>query len=427
MEETQPVGAHSPEDLSPKAEGDNAQMLETLLSEGERLLAEGNKTLALDRFKHATQVDPKSARAWLGLARSNHDVDEAIRALGQVILLDPGNIEARNLRLSLQVGTLREGMNASERAYRESPLQRFGRPLLAAAVLLVLLAAIVMVKDPVMGWLNDRVLAARAPQPPPTLAAVARPPTWTPTATPSPTPTLVPTNTPVVTATPSIVTGRINGTVNARTGPGPVFQAIASLYEPTAVILVARSPDGKYYQVHQANDDHPVWVSVAFVTITNGDPSTLPVVDVPTPTPVPSPRPVYHPPTATPAPVYIFKQIKYQQNPYGPRCDRTLVQGTVWDLGYGNGYVPGTIVAVWINGSPYKTDVAGSHPDSYPAHTGNRAYWEVDFATGQPVSGLVGVVGADGRRLSPQYNFTLTGGDCHNPSSINEIIIDFSH
>ncbi len=398
------------------------QSLNTPLSEGKI-----NKTESFDRLKRAAQADPKSERAWLDVANATDDLDEEIQALGQVVALNPGNIEARNRLLSLQVGNLRDGINANERAYQENPLRRFGRPLLLLAGLLTLIAIVLVGKDPAQQWLNDHVLGANVPQSVPTSAALVLPPTWTPVPTLTPTPTAVPSATPVATEKPKIVLGKINGTVRTRSGPGAVFAIVGSLNEPTAVVLVGRSPDSSYFQVHGSGDDTLVWVSADFVTVTQGDPSTLPVVSVPPPTLPPTPKPVYRPPPPTSVPVLVFKQIKYQPNPYGPRCDRTLVQGTVWDVGYGNGYVPGTIVAVWLNGSLYRTDAAGSHPDSFPAHTGNRAYWEVDFATGQPVSGLVGVVSADGRLLSPQYNFTLTGGDCHNPNSINEVIIDFSH
>ena len=82
--------------------------------------------------------------------------------------------------------------------------------------------------------------------------------------------------------------------------------------------------------------------------------------------------------------------IKYAPSPKGPTCDRTMISGTVWDRGYGLGFVPGTIVAVWINGNLFKTDIAGSHPGSFAASTGNYAYWEVTFPANQPVKGLVG-------------------------------------
>ncbi len=108
------------------------QTLDTLLSEGERLLAEGskNKVQALEQFKHATQVDPKSERAWLELAKTTDDVDEAIQALRQVVALNPGNIEARNRLSSLQVSNLREAMNANELTYQDNRARRYIIPVL---------------------------------------------------------------------------------------------------------------------------------------------------------------------------------------------------------------------------------------------------------------------------------------------------------
>jgi hypothetical protein len=76
-----------------------------------------------------------------------------------------------------------------------------------------------------------------------------------------------------------------------------------------------------------------------------------------------------------------------------------------------------------VNGAIYYTDVSGSHG----AANRNNGYWEINFTLHQGVSGLVAVVGPDGQLLSQQYDFKLTGGECSNPTSVNENIIDFSH
>jgi Flp pilus assembly protein TadD len=113
------------------------QSLDTLLSEGERLLAEGNKAQALEQFRRAAEVDPKSERAWLGVANATGGVDEAIQALAQVILLNPENIQARNRISSLQVISLRKDMNANELVYRNTPVRRYIIPVLLLLDILV--------------------------------------------------------------------------------------------------------------------------------------------------------------------------------------------------------------------------------------------------------------------------------------------------
>jgi hypothetical protein len=133
-----------------------------------------------------------------------------------------------------------------------------------------------------------------------------------------------------------------------------------------------------------------------------------------------TPRPVYNPPTEeptdTPVPLFNFHQVK---NEAAPNCGTWYIQGTVWANGYGNGFVPGTLVRVWANGGVYATDVAGSHARNNPA------YWEVLFPKSTDSSGLVGIVDANGNLLSPQYPFHLTPS-CKGSGAVNEIIIDFS-
>jgi tetratricopeptide (TPR) repeat protein len=133
---------------------EETQSLDTLLSEGERLLAEGDKIQALDHFKQATLIDVRSERAWLGVAKATDDVDEAIQALGQVITLNPGNVEARNLRLSLQVGNLREGINANEQAYRKNSPPRLLIPVLLALDILVYALLALVGWNRLLDWLR---------------------------------------------------------------------------------------------------------------------------------------------------------------------------------------------------------------------------------------------------------------------------------
>lgn len=81
--------------------------------------------------------------------------------------------------------------------------------------------------------------------------------------------------------------------------------------------------------------------------------------------------------------------------------------------------MPGTRVRVWVNGSEYATDVAGSH------HKNNPAYWEIIFPNQSAGTGLVGIVDENGNLLSDQRSFTLTK-KCKGSGAVNEIIIDFS-
>jgi tetratricopeptide (TPR) repeat protein len=128
--------------------------IEDLLSEGEHLLAEGNKAQALDQFKRATEVDPKSERAWLGVANATGGVDEAIQALAQVILLNPENIQARNRISSLQVISLRDQMNANELAYRNTPVRRYIIPVLLLLDILVYGFIAIAGGGRALGWIK---------------------------------------------------------------------------------------------------------------------------------------------------------------------------------------------------------------------------------------------------------------------------------
>ncbi len=127
--------------------------LNTLLADGDKQLAEGDKTHALERFQSAARLDPRNARAWFGVARATGSRDEAIDALGQVLVLDPQNLEARNLRLSLQVNGLREGIHAEEQD-PEHPLKRWVIPILLVLVILVWLVAAWLARDYIVQWMT---------------------------------------------------------------------------------------------------------------------------------------------------------------------------------------------------------------------------------------------------------------------------------
>ncbi len=408
------------------------ESLDSLLTEGAKALAAGDRQQALIHFYSATRLDPKSVQAWLGLARSTDNRDDAINALGQAVALDPNNVEARNLRVQLQVKNLSEAVSDTVVTYRENPIIRVGRPLLLLLVVALLAAGAWYLKDPVLQWWEARMTVAAVVPATPTTAVL--PATWTPVPTERPTFTPIPTDTPVPSPTPNVVKGLINGTVSARTGPGTVFPVVATLNEPTAVQLTAINPDGKYYQVRADTGANPVWVSAAFVTITSGNVKILPVLDVPTPVPTrkpPTPKPVVRVRTSTPVPpappppppAYAYRQSKFIRNPFGPRCDQTYIHGTVWNYASQepNGGIQGVLVRVWVSGAIVATDSTGTHG------LGNvtPGYWQVVFSQGQAASGVVAIIDGNGQLLSQQYGFSFSGGDCSNGQNTNEIIMDF--
>ncbi len=115
--------------------------------------------------------------------------------------------------------------------------------------------------------------------------------------------------------------------------------------------------------------------------------------------------------------------IKFEQ---APNCGAWYLSGTVWDQGYGKGFVPGAIVRADANGRTYK-DVAGSHPSNPNQINGDQGYWEIVFGY-KPVavSGTIAIVDGSGNLLSPEYPFTLTS-NCRGAGAVNQILIDFSH
>ncbi len=215
-------------------------------------------------------------------------------------------------------------------------------------------------------FLNPRVNPIGALQPVVPTAQVSKfelPPTWTPTATIAPTDT--PTPEPTGTATP----------VPPNTAV-PTFTPL-----PTNTRIPTRVPATR-----------------------------VPATRVPA-----TPRPPAPPATPIPPPSH-FNRIKYQAS---KNCGTWYLQGTLWDRGYGNGFVPGTIVRAWFSGGGTRDAVAGSF------NKNNPGYWEMVFPNGQVQDGSLGIVDAAGNGLSPTYSFHLTKG-CTGSSSVNEIIMDFA-
>jgi hypothetical protein len=215
-------------------------------------------------------------------------------------------------------------------------------------------------------FLNPHVLpgALQPAEPTVAVAVFQLPPTWTPTATQSPTPTNTNTPTDIPTNTPTNT---------------PVLTATP---RPTATFTATPMPP------------------------------TLP----PTPRPVIKPPPPPPPaPTATPRPSFV--QIKYDRE---PNCGTWYVQGTVWNHGYGLGFVPGTRVRLWIDGGSYRDTTAGATGKNNPA------YYEFILAQHTATSGRIGLVDDQGNLLTPQwYGIQLTS-NCKGAGAVNEIILDFA-
>lgn len=416
--------AHFAEPASPPDSGNEAKSLDALLAEGQALFESGEIRKALASFQVATKVDPKSEEAWLGRAKAAQDPSEAAYALGQALTLNPQNLEVRKQLLSLQIRDLRQGVYANAGTYRENPLRRFIRPALAILGILIATSFVLIGGYYAVGRVNQPVSVTSAQGAGPTQHAAIFPPTWTPQPTMTLTPTRAPTSTPLATPTPKFVTGQTNGAVNARIGPGTSFSVVGNFLQSTVLILLGRSPDGKFYQVRLPDDSRLLWVSSDFVDVTNGDGSKLPEVIVPTPRPPVRPTSTAVPPPPPPPQSFSFFRSKNWPNPHGPQCSRWNIHGTVWSdwRKEPQGAIAGMLVRVWINGVVYGTDFSGSHG----AGNLNPGYWEVDFQANQQVNGVVAVVNPDGWLLSPQYPFELTA-DCSASNSVNEIIIDFSH
>jgi hypothetical protein len=220
---------------------------------------------------------------------------------------------------------------------------------------------------------RNPIVALRPPTNiPEELAFQQLPSTWTPTPLPTNTPTNTPTDTPTNTAT------------NTPTST------------PTNTPTLTSTPT-------LTNTPLPTATFTRLPTATARPPTAIPVYVPPPPVPTN---------TTTPG----FVMIKHEPH---PNCGTWYIQGTIWANGYGNGFVPGTLVRVWVNGAVYATDVAGSH------NKNNPAYWEVLFPNSWSGSGVVGIVDANGNLLSAQYPFTLTT-NCKGAGAANQIFIDFS-
>ncbi len=144
-------------------------------------------------------------------------------------------------------------------------------------------------------------------------------------------------------------------------------------------------------------------------------PTSRPIIPTAIPTAIPPATSV--PPTNTPAPPSNFKIIKFEQS---ADCKgQWKLSGTVWNRGYGKGLLPGTLIRVWVSGSVYTTDVAGSH------NKNNAAYWEVIFPKNQAKDGSVAIINSSGNIISPRRAFHLTKA-CSGKGAVTQITIDFA-
>lgn len=154
---------------------------------------------------------------------------------------------------------------------------------------------------------------------PPSVEATAAPPTVAPTTAPSPTPTatataspapptatatttLTPTPTPTATATtPAVSVVIARNPVNLRAGPGEGFDVIGQVIGGQRYPVLARNAAGTWWQIDA--DGLTAWVFSDLVDL-EGDPGALAVVEPPTaPTP-PPPVQVYE--TTVDIPTYPY-------------------------------------------------------------------------------------------------------------------------
>ncbi len=118
--------------------------------------------------------------------------------------------------------------------------------------------------------------------------------TYTP-ETPSFTPTQTLTPTPANTFTPLIPMVSVSVATNCRTGPGKVYPMVGALMTGVSAQVYGRDPTGKYWYIHNPdNQNNFCWIWGEYATLT-GSISTLPIL-TPQPTPTPTRTPT---PTAT--------------------------------------------------------------------------------------------------------------------------------
>jgi uncharacterized protein YraI len=121
------------------------------------------------------------------------------------------------------------------------------------------------------------------------------------------------TSSPKQTASSDHLTGKAKSTVNVRSDPGNAFQALGVLRNGTEVEIVAKSEDGKWFQiVYPSGSNLRGWVLAESLDV-NGDmsglgvatPENIPVPVVPTSpavTPTTTPTPSNLTPTPSPTP-----------------------------------------------------------------------------------------------------------------------------
>lgn len=114
-----------------------------------------------------------------------------------------------------------------------------------------------------------------AAPPPPKAPAV---PTATRTATTKPTAT--------PTRIPGSVRGSVTDTVRVRADPSTSAAILGRLAEGAGVAILAKSSDGKWWQIAYPNTIKRGWISAEF-TVTQDNPDALPVIQGPTPTSAP--------------------------------------------------------------------------------------------------------------------------------------------
>ncbi|MBI3914484.1 MAG: hypothetical protein HY327_09930 [Chloroflexi bacterium] len=122
------------------------------IAEGNAQLKQGDKEMAHEMFKRATELDQRNQDAWFGRGISVEatDIDEALTCMEQTLAINPGNDPAKEKRSWLRVRKLREHtaaplapapppMRVPARAQPSPAISRARLYLLVVAVLALIL------------------------------------------------------------------------------------------------------------------------------------------------------------------------------------------------------------------------------------------------------------------------------------------------
>ncbi len=127
-----------------------AEEARQFLAEGRAQLEKGDRELAYEMFKHATEMDQRNEEAWFlrGITVEDKEIDEALTCMEQVLAINPGHDEAKGKRSWLRVRKLREG-TVKRKDARAMPVSAVapvsaGKPIRMETIRLVFLTGAVL-------------------------------------------------------------------------------------------------------------------------------------------------------------------------------------------------------------------------------------------------------------------------------------------